>query len=296
MGGKKRVKNLTKKIFTLICFSKEQPVSSSEIREKFNLSKQALYYHTKKLLDSGFIKETMKDYCSFYEPTENGKTVGVKKLSVGVIDQLIGLHNIGFKFKILSGKDFTLKRTTHLRGWKKYHCSYKGCYVEKTPSHLIIVPFLRGERMYGTDPFELQNRATSKAISVAQDFVDRYDLRLSDPEICRKPHFAVQDPLTKFFKQEITTDEEKADDSEGTGGERDIFTPQKAKAYFALPGKVDRMEETMEKMVELMGEQNKNIAVFAEHMKSHSLFIEKSASILKSLDTRLKQRRMGEFF
>ncbi len=210
--------------------------------------------------------------------------------------QIIGLHNIAFKFRILSGKDFRLKKTVRMQGWTKYHCFFDGSYVEKTPKYLIIVPIRRDERMYGMAPFKLREDARDRAAGIAQYFVDRYDLKLGRPEISRRPHFAVQNALTGFFKgMELSTDEYKHDDSEGVGGEIDFFTPGGATDFMKMPERMDRIERNLEKMTEGM-------AVYAKHLNAHipvlvemRPMMKATSGLLKKLDRRVSQTGLGRF-
>jgi len=293
MDGKKRVKNLRDKIFTFIAFSDEQPLPSGEMMKKFSLSKQALHYHLAKLTGDGFIRQTFRDYCAFYESTEKGKTIGVKKMSVGLLPDILGLHNLAFKFKILSGKNFKLKKSTKLRGWTKYHCHFDGHYVEKTPDNLIIWPVKKDDRMYGTDPFELKQQARDKAISIAQNFVDRYDLKLSKPEISRREHYALQSPLTKYMGNiELTTKEWKRDFSEGGNGEIEPFTPQAAIELVEGVRRLSRSDDRIEQHLERLTEQ---MAIYAEHLNAHIPVLKGMERMIKKLDKRLSQRKVGEF-
>jgi len=218
-----------------------------------------------------------------------------------------GLHNIAFKFRLLSGKEFHLAKSKKMRGWTCEHCHFDGHYIEKTPTHLIVFPIRRGERMYGNDAFELKQRARDKAVELAQHFVDRYDLKLARPEVSRKEHFGIQNELTKFFKNiEISTDEFKHDDSEGNGGEFDMFTPRGANEFVRgireMPARMDRMERNMERISEQM-------ATYAQHLNAHIPALEgmvKQSAIqipvmdeirkmVKNINKHIFQRRISEF-
>ena len=295
----KQGKRNQKKVLTYIVFSEHLPISSNEIRAGLNLSKQLLNYHTKKLLYDGLIKISVRDAQNFYEPTRKGKTFFVKKPSVGLINPILGLHNIAFKFKILGGKPPLLKKTTTLKGWTKHHCFFDGSYVERTTQNLIICPIRKGERLEGTDPFKLKQEARDRAMKIAQHFIDRNDLVLEKPKICRKPHFGVRDPVARALTFEVSTKDAKCDDSEGTGGEIDFMTPQGAKAYLdtvtTLPGKVDKIEDGLGKILEVMEKQAEQLAVYGKHLNAHIPVLKGMDKLIKKLCKRIDQRNIREF-
>lgn len=288
----KRISNFDTKLLTHIVFAKVLPTPSNKLKDDLKISRQVLNYHIKKLIDSDLIKIAVRDAQNFYEPTDKGKTYCVKKPILCVGEPILGLHNIAFKFKILHGKPFKLRKSIKLKGWTKHHCFFDGCYVEKTTKNLIICPIKKGDRLMGKDPFILQQEARDRAMKIAQHFTDRYDLTLSKPRVCRKPHFGVQDPIARAVPFEVSTKEAKMDDSEGIGGEIDFLTPQGARAYLdtvtVLPRKVDRMDEKVDRILGVL-------EVYAENMEAHTMFIRKSASIMRKLDIRLSQRRLSEF-
>lgn len=295
----KRIGKFDRKLLTHIVFSKHLPIPSNELKKALGISRQLLNYHMKKLTDIGLTRVAVRDAQNFYEPTERGKKFFTKEPSAGVIAPVLGLHNIAFKFKLLGGKDFRLKQTTTLRGWIKHHCFFDGCYVEKTTQNLIICPIRKGERLKGTDPFKLQQEARDKAMSIAQHFIDRHDLTLSKPTICRKPHFGVQDPVARALTFEVSTKDAKYDDSEGTGGEIDFLTPQGAKSYLdtvtTLPGRVDKLDNSLEKILNVMEKQAEQLAVYGEHLNAHIPVLKGMDKLLKNLDSKIGQTNIMEF-
>lgn len=296
--NKKRQKNGRKKsriILTHIVFSKHLPISSGELRETLGLSRQLFNYHINRLIGKGLVRIAVKDTQNFYEPTSNGKDCFNGNSIVGVSKPILALHNIAFKFKIIKGKPFRLKHSVKLRGWNKYHCFFDGYYIEKTPGSLIIAPTRKGERIEGTDPFELQQKARDKAIQIAQYFTDRYDLTLARPKVCRKPHFGVQDPVAKAIKHEITTEEAKIDDSECNGGEIDLLSPQAASDYLKMPAKVRSLDEKLDKIADLMIKQGEQIEIYGKHLNAHIPVLRGMDKLLRKLTARIDQKNIREF-
>jgi hypothetical protein len=260
----------------------------------------------KSLLAAGLVRETAYEGCKFWELSEQGKEVGVQNLSVGVTGPTLGLHNIAFKFKLGGVADIRLKKSIPMRHWTRYQCFLDGHNVELTTKHLLIWPIRRDERIWGKDAFFLRQRARDKAISIAQVFAARYKLTLGPPEISRRPHFGVMDPVAKQLDArgiQVSNELGGNDDSLHNGsGELDLYTPESGDAYIRLPGKVAHMENTLERVAEQMAviaDQEARTAaqmgVYAEHLKAHTTFIKGAASIMKKLDARLSQRSLGEF-
>lgn len=228
-----------------------------QIARKLGISRFAVYRMIKKLEKAGLVEKKMRIAYKAIGITDAGKTAinrqKVRNRSVGLRGDFLGLHNIGFRFNILRGFQPPNLKTRSMRNWSASQYNCRTHYAEITTKSVIIMPIPRGQRWYGKDPFELQQRARDKAVEISQKIAQKYNLELGPPELSRKPHFAVNNAVTRLFKgMELDTPKYKIDESEGKGGEIDFYAPDDAKAFIdamtGLPGRMDAVEGAVLKL------------------------------------------------
>ena len=271
------------------------PLSGKEMRGSLGISKSLFSYHIKQLIANSFVKEEFSDGCKFYSITEEGKEYTVKSFSEGLRGQVSGLHNIGFKFKILKQPSMNFGKSITLANWTKAQLWYKDAYVYRTPSYIIIRPVPKGSRMYDADPFRAKEKARDKAMFLAQELAQKYDMILDKPEEEAKGEWAVQDNVARNLQCNIKTPEEEIDDSYGTGGEIDFKDPKKAKEYLDLPIRVAKIEDAIIKMVTLValqaehqGRMATDLHYVAENYKSH-------VGVVVKLNRLLSQKSLRDY-
>ena len=229
-----------------------------QIARKLGISRFAVYRIIKKLEKAGLVEEKMRTAYKAIGITDAGKTAinrqKVRNRSVGLRGTFLGLHNIGFRFNILRGFQPSNLKTRSMRNWSASQYNCRTHYVEITTKSVIIMPILRGQRWYGKDPFELQQRARDKAVEIAQKIAQKYNLELGPPELSRKPHFAINNAVTRLFKgMELNTPKYKIDESEGKGGEIDFYAPDDAKAFIDtmmdMPNQIKALTSTFTEKV-----------------------------------------------
>ena len=98
-------------------------------------------------------------------------------------------------------------------------------------------------------PLNLVDTARSIADRTAKTLMLKYKCLLAEGSLCRKPHFAIDDPVAEFVSRyfEISTPESKIDRSEGPG-EIDFFGAKNAVDYLRLPERVNEMADKLEVM------------------------------------------------
>jgi hypothetical protein len=120
-----------------------------------------------------------------------------------------------------------------------------GVTVEKTPSSVIV----HVETLYGRSPAQLLDLARGLADRTARALMQKYDCRLTEGKLCRRPHIAVDDPVAEFLSRyfEISAGERKIDRSEGLG-EIDHFSLDSAVDYLLMPERVKALESKVDAM------------------------------------------------
>jgi hypothetical protein len=120
-----------------------------------------------------------------------------------------------------------------------------GVTVEKTPSSVIV----HVETLYGRSPAQLLDLARGLADRTARALMQKYDCRLTEGMLCRRPHIAVDDPVAEFLSRyfEVSAGERKIDRSEGLG-EIDHFTLDGAVDYLLMPERVKALETKVDAM------------------------------------------------
>src|SRR4030043_2139136 len=148
-----------------------------QIARKLGISRFAFYRIIKKLEKAGLVEEKMRTAYKAIGITDAGNTAinrqKVRNRSVGLRGTFLGLHNIGFRFNILRGFQPSNLKTRSMRNWSASQYNCRTHYVEITTKSVIIMPILRGQRWYGKDPFELQQRARDKAVEIAQKIAQK---------------------------------------------------------------------------------------------------------------------------
>lgn len=243
------------------------------------------------LRDSGLINCVAKEGYHFYELTTKGKDLAVQLPSLGSMGQIIGLHAIAFRFKLLVFKEFPLQETTTLRGWTLHRGYFKGCLIERTTKNLIIWPIPKGDRIRSSSSLIARDKARDKAIDIALYFKCKYDLQLGEPEEVKgTAHYAIELPELGLPK---TSSGNGHNDHSLGHDEIEYPSAEKAQEFINLPQRVAQIEETIGKMGTLMamqtqhqGEMATDIHFIAENYKSHVGVVVKLNKILSQKSLR----------
>ncbi len=305
MGARsKKGSNLNAKILTLIVHHKEKLTPTPEIKSALRISKSKLSYHTTQLQDAGLIRKVFTEGCAFWEPTNLGKSKGVQISTQGVIAPHIGLHLIAFKFRLLEGTMPRLNKTSTLRGWIAHHGYLNGHRIQVTPKHIIIWPIKKGERIYSTDSFEAKQQARDKAIELAQILIERHNLTLSKPVVCKgkkgcEGHYAIEIPQLEGLN--VSTESGHSDSSPGLG-ELEPPTPEKAAGFMDMPRAVNEIKDLVQGSVRtqnalantqmLMAAGYKEMATAIHHIQKNAKV---TSMFMRRIFKRLSQRSLGEF-
>jgi len=252
---KKSSKSLSKKdVFTHRVLPILRHIKSGEypakIARMLGISKQLCHYYVKRLERSGLIRKEVRSSVVFYSLTERVKDVLDRfERGLGLADREIRLHNVVFKFAILSGPRVPVDwhKVVAMRNWSQLVGTERQLTVRKNPDSIEIFP----DVIYGRDPFELFGIARDEAMRLARYLESKFQMRLSEtPAVSRRPHFGVYDRIADMLPYQFSDDVAKIDRSEGAG-EIDFYDPEDVKNYLLstsrmMPNKLDQLIKAVE--------------------------------------------------
>ena len=129
----------------------------------------------------------------------------------------VRLHAYSLKFPVVDGPSFAVDwNRIQLANWTKLVGSEAGLTVEKTTKHVIV----HADEIVSEDPNEATLLAILECLRLARILEDKFQMKLGTPKLLRKPHYAVSDPVARWFTDfmEFSSDVSKMDQSEGAGG------------------------------------------------------------------------------
>lgn len=213
---------------------------------KLNMSKPHVDYYVEKLERVGFVRREKRSNIVCYEVTLEGKNflTGTERVLLG--SRIWRLHAAKYRYGLVSEGIWPADwRKIAMTNWTALLGLEGGVTVEHTPSSVIV----HVETLYGDDPVHLLDCARTSADRTAKALMQKYNCRLSEGKLCRKPHIAIDDPVAEFVSRyfELSTDNSKMDRSEGVG-EIDHFAFENAVDYLLMPERVKKLEAQVESM------------------------------------------------
>ena len=250
----------------------------SKIARYMGVKRQVVDYYLRKLRKAGYLRKIKRGMITNYELTPLCQAF-LTRSEKPPVSGVCRLHHYGLQFPVKSGPGFAVdwRKVAGIQNWDKFVGTEMGLtveFVDASERKLIVW----AEPISGSDSMDLLLRANLAIMKVAQFVASKYEMRLGEPSVVSKPHFAIASPeaeeITKHI--EVTTQDGKMDRSEGYG-EKDIFTPELANATIALPLTIERMERTIEalsqsgvKMEQRMAKVEDAIIVIAAFFKSQT--------------------------
>ncbi|MCW4002453.1 MAG: helix-turn-helix domain-containing protein [Candidatus Bathyarchaeota archaeon] len=219
---------------------------SAEIARMLKMSKPHVAYYTNILEKVGFIHRERRSSSVCYIVTDEGKNFLDRAEGVLVGSKIWRLHNAKYRYGLLQDGVWPSEwRKVELINWTALLGLEGGVNVQHTPSSVII----NVDALYGENPSMLQDTAKTIADRTAKALMQKYHCLLQEGQLCRKPHFAIDDPVAEFVSRyfEISTPEAKIDRSKGLG-EIDYFGTKNAVDYLRMPEQVNAIEEKVESL------------------------------------------------
>jgi len=199
----------------------------AKVARILGLSRQKVDYWIKKAVKNGFLELKSRGVVTRYRLTPARRALCQRNLTGS--ERVVRVDAFSLKYPILSEAEVPVDwRKVKMQNWDRLVGSELGIRVEKTSRSLIV----HADRIHGRDPWRLFFLAYRECERAARHIESRFRMRLGEGQLLRKPHFAVSDPIAKFFGRfmEFSDDVSKLDESEGEG-ELEFFDPDFLKDY-----------------------------------------------------------------
>ncbi|MBS7633842.1 hypothetical protein KEJ15_09585 [Candidatus Bathyarchaeota archaeon] len=153
------------------------------------------------------------------------------------------------KFPVLDGPAVSVDwNRVRMTNWARLVSCECGLTVEKTTRHVII----HADEIVSDDPNEATLLAILECLRLAR-VLEKFRMKLGEPKLLRKPHYAVSDPVARWFTDfmEFSSNVGKMDRSEGAG-EIDFFDAELAKEYLVMPLRMLGLQGDMAEVKEVL--------------------------------------------
>ena len=255
----------------------------SRVARILGFSPQLMHYHVKKWLKMGWIRLDVKT------PNLTTYTLApsVKKSLTGGENlpyKGIRLHAYSLKFPIVSGPSSVVDwDRVRLANWTRLVGSECGLSVEKTTKHVIV----HADEIVSEDPNEATLLAILECLRLARVLEDKFQMKLGTPRLLRKPHYAVSDPVARWFTDfmELSSDVGKMDRSEGAG-EIDFFDAELAKEYLVMPLRMLGLQGDMAEVKDVL-------KTFGVAMREHMSLIRGLQAVAEQMKTLIQELRVN---
>jgi hypothetical protein len=254
----------------------------SRVARILGFSPQLMHYHVKRWLKMGWIRlEVKTPNMTLYKLVPSVK----KSLTGGEVLPFKGvrLHAYSLKFPIVAGPGSVVDwNRVKLANWSKLVGCECGLTVEKTTRHVII----HADEVLSEDPNEATLLAILECLRLARVLEEKFQMKLGTPKLLRKPHFAVSDPVARWFTDfmELSSDVGKMDKSEGAG-EIDFFDAELAKEYLVMPLRMLGLQGDMAEVKEVL-------KTFGVAMREHMSLIRGLQAVAEQMKTLIQELRM----
>lgn len=271
----------------------EKGLTLTQIARKFGKTKQSLNYHIREAQDKGLIERIQSYPYSVYKLTSKGERV--KEILVqshpNQNKHLWKAHNLIIGFKITSFGRFRFTpissgKIIQMNNWRYMRFEHNGFVVcvQDTGLLKIYCP-----SRYTTNPDIEFGKMYSEATRLAQEYCDRYDMRLGEIRTIRKGQKSLYNSqklaeITGRFKR----DDIWVDASEGTDELEEPQDSNKIEDLMEMPNRITRIEGLMERQAGL-------IETYAKHLNAHIPVLKGMDRLLKRLEKALSQKRIGDY-
>jgi len=196
----------------------------------------------------------------------------------------VRLHAYSLKFPVLNGPVSSVDwDRVRMANWTRLVGCECGLTVEKTTKHVIV----HADEVLSEDPNEATLLAILECLRLARILEDKFQMKLGTPQLLRKPHFAVSDPVARWFTDfmELSSDVGKMDQSEGAG-EIDYFDAELAKEYLVMPLRMLGLQGDMAEVKEIL-------KTFGVAMREHMSLIKGLQAVADQMKTLIQELRLN---
>lgn len=304
---KTKKKNVTLRVLEF----HKQGFYQKQIAEKLDLSPRVVFYHTKKLLELGYLEEKARSNYTIYIVTDMGE-IAINKQRITKIlttgeTPKITLHNLPIKIPIL--KDTEMPDCEINEGLKNVKRQFKklpflGMTITRIEGSSIMLNIHKRDI---DDPSEEFN-IVLQAVILANDYLKNIGFELDITNIkVNGRHMSIADPVARSEAQR------KRYTEVGLGRTAAKITPNdpdiKAQAWIdASDGRPEiesndrtwtenyiRMPDNIAMMNESIGRLAQANEIYAENIKLHMKWVKRGIELNDKILAKLNQKRIGEF-
>jgi len=209
-----------------------------------------------------------------------------RRLTGGEVSAYKGvrLHAYSLKFPIVADATVPVDwNRVRLANWTRLVGCEAGLTVEKTTRYVIV----HADEIFSEDPNEATLLAILECLRLARILEDKFQMKLGTPKLLRKPHFAVSDPVARWFTDfmELSSDVGVMDKSEGAG-EIDYYDAELAKEYLVMPLRMLGLQSDVAEVKEIL-------KTFGVAMREHMSLIRGLQAVADQMKTLIQELRLN---
>jgi len=196
----------------------------------------------------------------------------------------VRLHAYSLKFPVVDGPGSLVDwNRVQMANWTRLVGCECGLTVEKTTKHVIV----HADEVLSEDPNEATLLAILECLRLARILEDKFGMKLGAPKLLRKPHYAVSDPVARWFTEfmELSSDVGKMDKSEGAG-EIDFYNAELAKEYLVMPLRMLGLQGDMAEVKDVL-------KTFGVAMREHMSLIKGLQAVAEQMKTLIQELRLN---
>lgn len=219
------------------------------LAEVQNCTKQALNWRLKRLIQRELVKKSQSYPYSIYELTELGKRVkGNLRQSERGTPSLWKAHNLIIAFPIISYGTFTFtgRKTIQMANWFYTREIIRDFVINIQDTGLLKIYC---PKRLSTDPDQEFAKLTAEATKIAQDYCNRYDMKLGTVRVIRKGQKSLynSEKLAKSLGR-FSTPELWVDASEGTDELEESQDSHQIEQLLDMPKQMSALMEAHNKL------------------------------------------------
>ncbi|MGB8032804.1 MAG: winged helix-turn-helix domain-containing protein [Nitrososphaeraceae archaeon] len=235
----------------------EEGLRASEIANNLNLDKQLISYHIRRLKECGYVTEIVRDVFKLLEVTQPGKKfLAMYENALSHRTPVCRAENIRFKAEIIKMPSSVVDwRKIEMNNWGKYVSQSEDIKVHINMGKIPTIEFIPGP-VDGDNPDSLRLRLLQDCTDVARNLEDRLDMKLGRLELSSRGEWVIYDPVARAFSKYTGQVNVKGIGKVNASGPRHIgefefHDPRAAADYLAMPRRIDKIEQRIDKVFKL---------------------------------------------
>lgn len=171
-----------------------------DIAKKQKTSESLVSYHSKRLIQKGYLKTIARDAFKILELTQSGKNF-LDQYSKSQI--LFRLENIRFKARIMTVPLHPIDwKKVQLNNWTQYSSVVDEVKVRLNVGKSPTIEFIPSP-VEGSDPFVLRDIELNASKTAAKRIHEHLQIEIGELEISSRPEYVVYSPIAKRITKSI---------------------------------------------------------------------------------------------